>query len=114
SRRLESLYTDLIDTNISSTKVSDTEVDSIVGFAKAHLEIAKTEGEVNEELRITDDMDWFINATDILSKRAFIFGNQSQEKLIELGDVAEWISWLKKHFDKEAETLKELLLKEIR
>lgn len=90
-KRLESLYTDLIDTDKSASKITNEDAANFLKYVKSVLELAEIEGEVNEELRVNEDMKWFVNATDIPLKRAFIFGDEFQDKLISFGDVAQWI-----------------------
>jgi hypothetical protein len=58
-------------------------------------------------------MKWFMEASNHSGKRKFIFGHKSQEKLIELGNVKDWILWLKEHFTTEQNELKEILKKEL-
>jgi AbiV family abortive infection protein len=115
NKRLEVMYAELTDTVPSSAKITDEEAEVHVKMARARLELAKLEGEVETQLSEDkqEDMNWFMEATNHPDKRKYIFGNQSQEKLIELGDVKNWIAWLKVHFETEANELKELLQKEL-
>ena len=58
-------------------------------------------------------LDWFLTATSDPQKRKEIFGNKSQEKLLELGDVKKWIPWLKKVYDEHELEMKELVQNEL-
>jgi AbiV family abortive infection protein len=116
NKRLDVMYTTLSDKVPSRQKISDTELGNFIILGKARLEIAKQEGSVGIELTqdARDDIDWFEKATSDSESRKYIFGNTSQEKLIELGDVKNWISWLKKEFQKEDTEAKEILKKELK
>lgn len=114
AKRLDGLYTDLLDEQASSTKISDDEAKELVQFVRSRLELAKIEGEVKEEIEINEDMNWFIQATDNSVRRIFIFGNEAQEKLAELGDATQWISWLRKYYEKEEADLNLLMEEELK
>lgn len=115
SKRLDVMYTELTDTVQSSAKISDEELVTYLKMARARLELAKLEGEVETNLSEDkqEDMKWFMEASNHSEKRKFIFGDKSQEKLIELGNVKDWILWLKEHFTTEQNELKEILKKEL-
>ncbi len=113
-RRLDVLYTDLLDNCTLSEKITDEEAIGCFRFAKARLEISKVEGEIEENDNAQIEMAWFMEATDNKIKRAFIFSDESQKKLIEFANVREWIFWLKNHFEIEEKQLKELLQKELK
>lgn len=51
--------------------------------------------------------------TEDLGKRAFIFGEASQETLIELGNIHDWVQWLTETFDQQKKESDELLKKEL-
>ncbi|KAB2879783.1 AbiV family abortive infection protein [bacterium] len=103
SKRLYALYTDLDDSIPSSAKISDSEAMNYLGRVKARLELIKHEGEIIEELEdsVKKNMEWFIAATNDEEYRKFIFGDTSQAKLAELGDVKSWVQWLQEYFNKE-------------
>jgi AbiV family abortive infection protein len=108
-RRLEVLYTDLSDTCKLSEKITDKEVTSFISLAKDRLQLSKSEGDIDENYKPSEAMDWFMKTTNISHKRTFIFGEKSQEKLIEFGDVSRWVMWLKEHFETEEKKLNEIL-----
>jgi AbiV family abortive infection protein len=113
--RLFSLYTDISDTIPATAKISNEDTTQYINFTKARFDLAQMEGEIDESQKYkpSDEalalMDW----TEDPSKRAFIFGNTAQDKLVEFGDVKAWIIWLKDHFEKEEKHLNELLQKEL-
>jgi AbiV family abortive infection protein len=115
NRRLDVMYTELSDTVPSSAKISNEELEIYLKMGRARLEMAKLEGEVDTDFseEKQEDIKWFMMASDHPEKRKFIFGHTSQEKLIEIGNVKDWILWLKEHFAKEQTELQEILKKEL-
>jgi AbiV family abortive infection protein len=113
--RLESLYTKLDDTVPASLKISDQYVNDLYEMAKARLDMAFAEGDVDTSFDVKgeDDIKWFMELSDNSDKRHYIFGHESQEKLIEFGDISLWIKWLREQFDKEKSESIKLLEKEL-
>ncbi|HRA60091.1 MAG TPA: AbiV family abortive infection protein [Bacteroidia bacterium] len=111
NKRLDVMYTELSDTIPSSQKISNEDLEIHLKFARVRLELSKLEGEMETNLsdEKKEDLKWFLQITSEPEKRDFIFGNQSQEKLIEFGEVQSWIEWLKKHFETEKTELSGLL-----
>lgn len=89
NRRLDVMYTELDDTVPSSDKISNEELEIYLKMARSRLEMAKFEGETSTSISPEKErqIEWFMEITNHLEKRKFIFGNQSQEKLIEFGEV---------------------------
>lgn len=112
-KRIESLYGDISDTIESSLKIIDEEVQSIISFTKARLELAKIDGEVKEDIEANPNMEWLAKFMEISGKRDYVFGKEAQENLIKLGNVNEWIQWLKTSFEEEQNTLQTLAEKEL-
>lgn len=112
-KRIESLYGDISDTIESSLKIKDEEAQSIVNFTKARLELAKIDGEVKEEVDPNPNMEWLAMFMEVPGKRDYIFGKEAQETLIKLGNVNEWIQWLKTSFEEEQDRLHSLAEKEL-
>jgi AbiV family abortive infection protein len=110
-RRLQSLYTETNDTVPASDKISDEELDNIVGLVKARLELAKADD--FEEREESEEMKKFMVLTNDPEKRQFIFGEDAQNKLIESGDVKTWVNWLIAKFDAEQIELDALLKSEL-
>ena len=50
---------------------------------------------------------------EVSGKREYLFGKEAQETLIKLGNVNEWIQWLKTSFEEEQERLQSLAEKEL-
>jgi AbiV family abortive infection protein len=108
NQRLDTLYTDPKDTQPSSAKVSDDFAARMVSFAKARLDLSKTEGSIAESSQPSESFQWFHRTTNVPERRAFIFSELAQDKLIELGDPHLWFAWLKEHFAEEDKALQEI------
>lgn len=115
NRRLFSLYTELTDTQPSRDKISKEELEQLIKFARAVLELAKAKGAADENLSANDlvEINWFLEANEDPEKRKLIFGAKSQEKLIELANVRDWIRWLKEIFDNTEKEAREAVQKEL-
>lgn len=111
SRRLQSLYTEMTDTLPASEKISDEELDNIIGLVEARLELAKYDDFAEREE--SEEMKKFMVLTNDPDKRRVIFGEEAQNKLIESGDVKAWVNWLIAKFDAEKIELDALLKSEI-
>ena len=113
-RRLESLYTNPQEPLLPQDRVEDEEADCIVRLAESRLNIEKERGipDTSDKTRLAD-FHWFHNASDDPEKRRFIFSNVSWDKLVELGDVYEWIKWIRQEFTKAEEEAREILRREI-
>lgn len=108
-QRLASLYTALDDTVAATDKITDEELVSLFSFARARLELAKLEGEADIHQSDNLDMDWFARAVDEPERRRYIFGTESQAKLLELGNPRLWVAWLKSRYEEEAASLAALM-----
>ncbi|MEO8711869.1 MAG: AbiV family abortive infection protein [Parafilimonas sp.] len=115
SLRLFYLYGSMDDIVESSKKIQNEEAQNIYRFAKSRFEFAQVEGEVKEDVDEGTDSfhTWFAEFLKIPGKENYVFGKISQEKLIELNDVNEWIKWLKETREKEQQELSPIAEKEI-
>ena len=113
-RRMQVLYGVVDDIIECAGKMGDEEAQGIINFAKARLDLAKTEGEVNEESEPDTDFLWLHNYLKTPEKEKFVFGKTAQDKLIEVGgDSKEWIRWMRSMHEEEQQQLSELANKEI-
>lgn len=112
-KRIESLYGDISDTVESSLKINNEEAQSIINFTKARLELARMDGEVNEDIKANPNMDWFVRFMEIPGKRDYLFGKEAQESLIKSENINEWIQWLKTSFEEEQNKLQTIAEKEL-
>ncbi len=111
--RINSLYGDTSDIIISANKIKDEEVNQIIDFTKARLNLAKTEGEINEDEEPSTNWKWLMLYLEKPSGRNIVFGKTAQKKLIELNDANEWIQWLKVSYESEQTELLDLTKKEL-
>lgn len=113
-RRIATLYGVVDDIMECAAKMNDDEANAMISFVKATLNLAKVDGEVDEEGEPSNDFEWFAQYIEIPEKRDFVFGKVAQEKLIELeGDSNKWIQWLINLQEQEQQKLMELAKKEI-
>jgi AbiV family abortive infection protein len=115
NKRLETLYTDFADSVPASEKISDEDTKIFISMVRTRLELAKTDGEIDENKSIeeNDHIKKFMTLTEDPGKRSFIFGEVAHEKLVELGNIHEWVQWLTEKFAQQKKTSDELLEKEL-
>ena len=113
-RRLESLYTDPHEPLLPQDRVEDEEADSVMKLAESRINIEKAHDipHIPDQTRL-EDFHWFHTAADDPEKRRLIFGNASWDKLVEFGDVHEWIKWIRQEFTKAEEESEEILRQEM-
>jgi AbiV family abortive infection protein len=112
-RRLEVMYTDANDTSILANKVSDAEAAAYYNAAKATLELAEMDGDLQEDAKPSEGLQWLMGIMNHPDRRSFVFGATSQDKLIGLQSSDAWIEWLKNHFQKEEEEMQRLATMEL-
>jgi AbiV family abortive infection protein len=84
--------------------VSEERARTIVGLAEARLGMEESRDWQAIDLNAGSIMRWFLDATNDPEKRNLIFGQKSFDKLAELGQMRDWMTWLKEQFDQaEAE-----------
>jgi len=110
-RRLESLYTELDDHIPAHQKIQDEELLGILRMVEARLQMA-LDDEITER-PVSNEMEAFMLYTNEPDKRAFIFGQEAQLKLIEIGGAVEWVKWLVEKFKTEEQEMNALLEEEL-
>ncbi|NTD96364.1 AbiV family abortive infection protein [Agrobacterium tumefaciens] len=110
-KRLESLYTEIADTVPSHEKVTDADLAYLIKFVGDRLEGA-LENEIIDK-PVSKELDSFMQYTEEPEKRAFIFGHESQHKLVKMGDVMEWMKWVIERIQSDENKMKTLLQKEL-
>ena len=113
-RRLESLYTNPQAPLLPQDRVEEEEADAVIKLAESRINQEKEHDipHIPDERRL-EDFHWFHSASDDPEKRRLIFSNASWDKLVELGDVYEWIKWIRQEFTKAEEESREILRQEI-
>jgi AbiV family abortive infection protein len=98
-KRLRSLYSDpevvLEDRQI----ITKEETDHLVGLARARLELEQASEIGPMTPQLAQDLKWFLTASDDVRIRSILFGDQSLEKLAEVGSHPLWIRWLREFLD---------------
>ncbi len=113
-RRLESLYTDPHEPLLPQDRVEDEEAASVMKLAESRINLEKAHDipHIPDQTRL-EDFHWFHTTADDPEKRRLIFGNASWDKLVEFGDVHEWIKWIRQEFTKAEEESEEILRQEM-
>jgi AbiV family abortive infection protein len=110
-KRLFSLYSDADVPLLPSEKITGQEADSLVGMARVRLGMENAQEPTS--LQVTDELRWFLQASDDPEKRRHIFGTKSLEKLAELGNARAWVGWLREVYQDHDAQMQVLIQKEI-
>lgn len=113
--RLDYLYVNPDSPTSWKDKMREGEAKSLIEFVESRL---KLEEKARGPLRVLSDeekteLDWFLRMNEDPDRRKELWGHKSQEKLIELGSIAEWIKWAKGVYDKNQEDMRALFQQEI-
>ncbi len=112
--RLSYLYTDPSNPIDPKDKIKKGVAENLIKLTKARLkleELKKIEENISSE--DIEKLKWFLEATEDIDKRKFIFGSKSLNKLSELRNGKQWIQWIKDFFDKKEKEMHELVVREI-
>jgi len=110
-KRLKSLYTEINDTSPAHQKVTDDELAYLIEFVEQRLQEALEHEIINKP--VSQELESFMAFTEEPEKRAFIFGEEAQNKLVEMCDVMEWVRWVINKLESEEEKMKDITLKEL-
>jgi AbiV family abortive infection protein len=93
--------------------ITDDEAENVIDMAQARIGLARTHvwGPLTEE-RATD-VRWLVEHTHDKEARRRVMNAASMEKLIALGDVPDWVSWLRGEAEKEERVARELAEREL-
>jgi AbiV family abortive infection protein len=84
--------------------ISEERARIMIGLSEARLGMESSRDWQAIDLSAGSVMRWFLDATNDQDKRNLIFGQKSFDKLAELGQMRDWMAWLKEQFDQaEAE-----------
>jgi AbiV family abortive infection protein len=85
-------------------RISEERARTVIGLAEARLDMESSRDWQAIDLSAGSVMRWFLDAANDPEKRNLIFGQKSFDKLAELGQMRDWMNWLKEQFDRaEAE-----------
>ena len=110
-KRLFSLYADPDVPLQPSEKIKGEEADNLVGMARVRLDMENAQEPMS--LQVTDELRWFLKASDDPEKRRDIFATKSLEKLAELGNARAWVGWLREVYQNHDARMQALIQKEI-
>ena len=104
--RLDYLYVDPDKPVSPQDKLKTGEAENMIKFAEAAVGLERAGGSLKFDESRAELIRWLLAATDDPTKRSFITGQESMEKMAELGSVPKWIAWLREYFERqEAEAL---------
>jgi len=83
----------------SLQEMDEQRVRQVVELTEARLGMEASRDWQAIDLGAGSIMRWFLDATNDPEKRNLIFGQKAFDKLAELGQMREWMAWLKEQFD---------------
>jgi AbiV family abortive infection protein len=92
--RLGGLYVDVSGEEPTIVLLSADKARSVIELAHTRLEMSKLHEAGDLALERREVLQWFMEAPSDPQKQEFIFSGTSQKKLVDLGDVWEWVKWL--------------------
>lgn len=93
--------------------VSEERARTMIGLAEARLGMESSRDWQAIDLSADSVMRWFLDATTDPERRNLILGQKSFDKLAELGQMREWMAWLKQEFDQAEAQGREHLQREL-
>ena len=96
-KRIKAQYSD--EGNSTKDAVSSDDVRSLIQFTEARIGLEESYKPVEPEPERVEKMKWFLNVQGMREDSHLIFGGPSMKKLSELGDVYQWVCWLKEQYD---------------
>jgi AbiV family abortive infection protein len=104
--RLDAMYVSIepMEGGAPLQRLTQERAGALLKLAEARLGMELSRGWQPVDVNAHAEMRWFLEATADPEKRKLIFGQKAFEKLAELGQMRDWMIWLKDQFDKaEAE-----------
>jgi AbiV family abortive infection protein len=93
--------------------MDDQRVRQVVELTEARLGMETSRDWQAIDLGSGSIMRWFLDATNDPEKRNLIFGQKAFDQLAELGQMREWMAWLKEQFDQAEVMGRESLQREL-
>ena len=113
-RRLETLYTDPQNPLLPEDRMEEEEANCLVRLCETRIKMEKGVelSDVPDESKL-EDLQWFYTASDDPEKKRLFFSSNSLDELEKLGDLFEWMKWLRQEFTKTEEEEIELSMQEL-
>lgn len=111
--RLDTLYTNPQNPLLPHDRVEEKEADSLIRLCEARIEMEKRVelSDVPDASKL-EDFNWFYTASDDREKKRLFFSSNSLDELEKLGNIFDWMKWLREEFTEAEEESRELLLQE--
>jgi len=114
-RRLSGLYVDWdgVDLLIPRAAISPEHARTVTELAEARISLERS-SDLNEPTPEEREVaTWFLSVAGNREHAGLLFGRKSIDRLNELGDAREWVAWLKRQFEEQDRTSRELLEREL-
>lgn len=113
--RLLYLYSDPRNPQHWSELMEKGEAERLYKLVEVRLKLENSKGDLTaEDINEPDEnLEWFLKAQEDDQKKREIWGDKSQEKLLELKDVKKWILWLREIYEKNEKEMREYTQKEL-
>jgi AbiV family abortive infection protein len=115
-RRINGLYVDSSSKESLHPKdsIKTSEAENLINLTYARIQISKSHKFEKISHEKEDVLSWFLEATGDKEKRKLILGPKSLKKLVEIGNVSDWVKWLKDEFDKAEEEARAQMERELK
>lgn len=113
--RLAAMYVspDLPESGKLLQNVSEERARAMIGLAEARLGMETSRDWQAIDLSAGTVTRWFLDATNDPERRNLLLGQKSFDKLAELGQMRDWMAWLKEQFDQAEAQGREHLQREL-
>ena len=97
-KRKQTLYVDISNPIKPETLISNRELNTLMKMAEYGVKAVAARGKLDKSVKQSDqkikEFDWFFGAVDDNEEKSFVFSGEANLKLVELGDLGQWVSWL--------------------
>ncbi|MCJ7647683.1 MAG: AbiV family abortive infection protein [Candidatus Lokiarchaeota archaeon] len=116
NQRMQGLYVDVENDVLSIPQNIDLQEETkrLISLVESRLDLEIYQKQFTTYQAEPEILQWFISATDDDEKRKGIMSHNSMKKLVELGNVKDWIKWLKELYEKADEDNKNFLETELK
>lgn len=113
--RLIYLYSDPSNPKHWSELMEKGEAEKLYKFVemRLRLETAKSGLDATKIEEPDENLVWFLKVNEDEQRRKEIWGHKSQDKLLELGNMKEWIKWLKGIYQENESEMRDIAEKEM-
>ena len=108
-KRKQTLYVNINRPKMPEEIISNKELNNLMKMAEYGVKAVEARGKLDKSIKQSkqkiDEFNWFIEAVEDEEGKSFVFSGEANLKLVELGDLGLWVSWLyQKHIDIQKQT----------